>query len=276
MEVFLVKKFFVLICILVLVAGIAVADDTGLTVGAEFGIGNVTKADDGDWEPYLMPFIGYETSFLDGALDLSTELDYTFDFTPNFDKISQSLYFDFSLGYNLKLGSASTLSFILENEFDEFKISPKSEGNNFTGIFTPAIKFNQEVSIGDIYAKVDAPITYIQEEKDADKTVDLRFTLGLKSTFGLEFWARVSSAIVPDVVGYNGLDVNVSYETGPVYFEVEANIPKEISGEGVTVTPEFDYTLGSFTFYVNCEFTNIGVDGKKINISPALGITFSF
>jgi len=271
-----VKKFLALFCVLVLSVGVVVADDIGLTVGAEFGIGNINKADDGDWEPYLMPSITYETSFLDGALDLSAELDYTFDFTSKFDKISQWLYFDLSLGYNLKLGSASTLSFILENELDEFQISPRSDGNNFTGIFTPAIKFNQEVSIGDIYAKVDAPITYIQDAKDADKLVDLRATLGWDSSFGLSLWARLNSSLVPEVVGYNGFDANVSYETGPVYFEIEANIPKEINDDGVTVTPEFDYNFGSFTFYLNCEFANIGVDGKKINISPALGVSFSF
>jgi len=50
-------------------------------------------------------------------------------------------------------------------------ISPRSGGNNFTGILTPGIKFNQNMGIGDIYAKFDAPITYIQDEKDADKLV---------------------------------------------------------------------------------------------------------
>jgi len=59
-----VKKFFVLLCVLVLVAGIAVADDLGLTVGAEFYLGNVTKTSDGDWEPYIMPIIAYDKSFL--------------------------------------------------------------------------------------------------------------------------------------------------------------------------------------------------------------------
>jgi len=275
-EVYLVKKFFVLLCVLVLFAGFVAADDIGLTAGLEFGVGNVTKANDGEWEPYLTPSITYEKSFLDDALDLYAELDYTFDFKPNFEELSQYLYFDLSLGYNLNFGSASTLSFILENEIDEFNISPRSDGNNFTGIFTPAVKFNQELGIGDIYAKASVPITYIQDEKDADKEVDLKFRLGWDSAFGLGLWAQLNSKLVPDFVGYNGFDANVSYETDVVYFEVTANIPKELSDNGINITPEFDYYFGNFTFYIKCKFAGVAANTGSVAISPALGIKFSF
>jgi len=90
------KKFFALLCVLVLLAGFVAADDIGISVGLELGIGNINKANDEEMAPYLMPNISYGNSFLDGALDFSTELDYYFDFKPKFDGISDQ-YLDFNL-----------------------------------------------------------------------------------------------------------------------------------------------------------------------------------
>jgi len=280
------KKFFVLLFVLALTAGFAAAEDDegiGLSAGLEFGVGNVSKADDGDMNPYLMPMLIYENSFLDETLDVYAELDYTFGFAkePNDDGDEvnpQSLYFDFSLAYNLGLGGASTLSFILENEFDEITISPQyRETNALTGIFTPAVKFNQELDIGDLFAQIGAPITYIQYDKDADTETGLDFTLGWNSAFGLGIEAKVCTLIVPgDDAGYQGIEAIISYETETIYIEVETIIPRETGGDGVTVTPEFDYFFNNFTFYVKCECAGIGVDGGSISITPALGVKYRF
>ncbi|GBU23354.1 hypothetical protein R80B4_03271 [Fibrobacteres bacterium R8-0-B4] len=225
----------------------------GLSAGVEFGVGNVTKADDGDREPYIKPIIAYETSFLDGALDFSAELDYTLGFTkvPNDDSVEvnpQSLYFDLALSYNIGIGDASTLSLIVEHELDELVLSPRSkESNNITGVFTPAVKFNRNVNFGDIYAQIGAPITYIQNEKDAGTDAEIAIVLGWESTFDLSA-------------------------------EVETDIPvtQKVKEAGITVTPEIDYNLGSFTVYVNCEFAGIGVDGGNVGITPALGVMYNF
>jgi len=283
------KKLLFFLLVMALCASFAAAGDEtedesiGLSVGLEFGIQNVSEANDGEMGPYLMPMLIYEDSFLEGALDVYAELDYTFGFTQepddNGNEVNpQSLYVDLMVGYNLGLGSASTLSFILENEFDELTIAPRyKESNALTGIFTPAVKFNQELDIGDLFAQIGAPITYIQYDKDADTAIGLDFTFGWNSTFGLGIEAKICTLLVPgDDAGYTGIEATVSYETGPVYFEVEAIIPGEISGEGVTITPEFDYSFKNFTFYVKSEFAGIGVSEGDVIISPALGVKYRF
>jgi len=270
-----VKKLFAIFCVLVLVTGIAAADDIGLSVGAEFGIGNITKVDDGDWEPYLMPFIEYETSLLDDALDFYTKLEYNFDFTPSFGISAQTLGFEISLNYSLSLGSASTLSFYLADRND-FTVSPNSDtDNNLTGTLTPGVKFSQETGIGSIYARVRAPIDYMQAEKDADIKVALRSRLGWDSTFGLGLWAQVKSDLTPTKELYNGFDANVSYETDSFHFDVTANVGKKFS-EGITIEPYFEYYFGNFTFYIDCAFDNIAADSGSITLSPYIGVSFSF
>ena len=283
------KKLLFFLLVMALCASFAAAGDEaedegiGLSVGLELGIQNVCEANNGEIGPYLMPMLIYEDSFLEGALDVYAELDYTFGFTQEPDDKGdevnpQSMYVDLIVGYNLGLGSASTLSFILENEFDELIIAPRyQESSALTGIFTPAVKFNQELDIGDLFAQIGAPITYAQYDKDADTAIGLDFTFGWNSAFGLGIEAKICTLLVPgDDAGYTGIEATVSYETGPVYFEVEAIIPGEISGEGVTITPEFDFSFRNFTFYVKSEFAGIGVSEGDVTISPALGVKYSF
>jgi hypothetical protein len=272
------KKITLLFLVLCVAAGFAAAEDEGigLSAGLEFGVWNVSNANNSDMSLYLMPMLIYENSFLDGALDLYAELDYTFGLTKEDDSNPQSLYVDLSAGYNLSIGEKSTLSFILENEFDEIIIAPKIEdGNALNGIFTPAVKFNQSLDIGDLYAQIGAPINYIQYYKDADMVIGLDFTLGWTSAFGLGIEAKICSLLSPsEAAGYTGLDLTVSYEAESIYFEVETIIPKE-TDEGITITPEFDYSLKNLTFYIKSEFAGIGTSGDVI-ISPALGVKYSF
>lgn len=279
------KRYILLFFVMCMAAGFAVADDEGigLTVGLEFGIGNINKANDGEISPYLMPMLIYENTFLDETLDVYAELDYTLGFTkePNDDGKDvnpQSIYLDLMVDYNLSLGSASTLTFILENEFDEIIISPKFKDiNALTGIFTPAVKFNHELDFGGLSAKIGIPITYVQYDKDADTALGLDITLGWNSNFGLGIETIFYTSLVPvDDSGYTGVEAIVSYETEPVYFEIDVFIPKEISDEGASITPEFDYSFQNFTFYINCEFAGIGINGGKVIVSPALGVKYSF
>jgi hypothetical protein len=295
------KKCILLFFVLCMAAGFTAAQDAnssaeessaaavdedegiGLSAGLEFGIGNINKANDEDMSPWLTPMLIYENSFLDEALDIYAELNYTLGFSkePNDDGdevLPQSIYLDLMAGYNLGLGSASTLSFILENEFDEIILSPRFEEiNALTGIFTPAVKFNQNLDFRDLFAQIGVPITYIQYDKDADSEVGLDFTLGWSSTFGLGIEAKICTLLAPsEDNGYKGFETIISYETEPIYIEVEIIIPKEVGDEGVTITPEFDYSLGDFTFYVNCEFSGIGLSEGDASITPALGVKYSF
>lgn len=279
------KKCILLFLVICMSAGFVAAEDEGigLSVGLEFGVENVNKADSGEMNPYLMPMLIYENSFLDDTLDVYAELEYTFGFTKepddNKDEVNpQSIYLDLIVGYNLSLGDASALSFILENEFDKLIISPRyNESNALTGIFTPAVKFNQKLDIGDLYAQIGAPVTYSQYDKDADTAIGLDFTIGWNSAFGLGIDAKFCTLLIPgDDAGYTGIETIVSYETELIYIEVETIIPKEISNDGVKVTPEFDYFFKNFTFYVKCEFTGIGANEGNAVISPAMGIKYSF
>jgi len=51
------KKFLVLLCVLVLLAGIAVAQDIGLTVGVDFSVDNATKANNGDMGTWILIYV---------------------------------------------------------------------------------------------------------------------------------------------------------------------------------------------------------------------------
>jgi len=288
------KKLIVFILALGILASYAAADDEpiGISAGLEFGVSNVNEANGGDMWPYIMPMLIYDNSFLDGGLDVYAEADYTFGIIkePDENVNWQSLYVDLMLGYNLSLGSASDLSFILENEFDEIVISPNYEGeNSLTGIFTPAVKFKQGLDIGSLSAKIGVPVTYVQYSKDADTAIWLDLTLGWKSNFGMGIQARICNLLSPsDNAGYLGLETIVSYETEPLYFQIKILIPKEndgviitprygdLFGKGVIITPRFEYSFKDFIFYVKSKFTDIGVDGRNVSISPALGFTYSF
>jgi hypothetical protein len=270
--------FFVLL--LVLTVSVTADDNFGLSIGLETGIGNINRADEGDIEPYHRPMIIFDRSFLDGVLDVFAELKYTFRFTKAYDGrelvYPKSLYFDLLAAYNMGLGSTTTLSFILENEVDEFIIAPRFKDNNYvTGILTPAINMNQEFNFGDIYTRIGFPVTYFQEDKKAKTSVDLYFTLGWYSIFGLGLEAKVLMQLSPDRgnIGFEGL---ASYEADTMYFEILAEVPADIKTEGITITPEFEYYYDRLTFFVNCEFSGFGVEGGKVRISPALGIKFSF
>jgi len=279
-----------IICFLVFFTAVSFVisadESSGLTVGLEAGIRNINKAYDMDMGPYLMPMFIYEQAYLNGTVEVYAELDYTFGFkrVPNADGndvFPQSLYFDFMAGYNIGFSSVSTLSIILENEFDELIISPRfSESNNITGIFTPAIKYNHVLDLGDIFFMLGAPITYIQEYKDADTIIDIDFTFGWYSNFGLGIEAKTMMQFLPSSkdtgAGYKGVEALVSYEIDPVYFEVLTEISNDIKAGGITITPEFDYSFNNMTFYAKCKFSDIGIEGGKVIISPALGLKLSY
>ena len=272
------KKLIVLFLALTMVTGFAMADrdGIGITVGVEFGADGVNKPDDAeDINTYLMPFFVYENSFFDGALDLFAEVDYTVGL---YDENPMELYVDLRAGYNLFFGRTSTLSFLLRNEFDPVVLKPRdSEGNNIVGIFTPAVMFNQAFNFGDFYAKAGAPITYIQEDKDADLEIGLNFTAGWASAFGLGLELTAKTIIKPsDSDFYNGIDILAYFETGPVYFEVLAEIPAEMD-YGISLTPYLSFAFSSgLQIYAYCELEAIAAKEGSIVISPAVGVKFSF
>jgi hypothetical protein len=292
-----VKKFFIFLCVLVLVAGFAVAQ-VGVDVGVEFTLNNVNKADGDDWNPVLMPWVSYGTSF--GDLDFSTELDYYFDMQPDFDNLEQYLDFDLCLDYTLSLGSASTLLLEVDNIFENVAINPDF-GGYVEGTVTPLVKFTQQTDIGSFYVRVAAPIGYFDNDFKY-----LRSRLGWKSTFGLSLWGQLDSTLEPMEI-YSGWRADVNYAADSFTFDVLIRGWKDLSsglrigptfdyylggatislgavlynvvadsGFHVDVIPGFEYSVGAIDFYINCTFANIAAESGEVSISPALGVSFSF
>jgi hypothetical protein len=236
----------------------------GLAAGLEVGFGNVAdKA-----TPSFTPFITYENSF--GDLDVAAELDYTLVTS---DPLEQSLYFDVSLGYNIGLGDASTLTIGLENENDSFVLAPEplDPATRIFGVITPSLSFAQTLDFGDLSFTLGVPLTYANGIKDSDFEGEIDITAGLALGFGFGFEITGLIGIIPDAK-YAGLEVILNYENDSIYAEVEVDIDADTV---FTITPEFDYKLNALTIYAKADFENVGGDGD-VSITPAIGVKYSF
>jgi hypothetical protein len=272
------KKFLVMLAALTLFGGFAFAqeddDGIGLDAGVEFGFGDV--ADKAVFS--FAPQITYESSFLDGALDIFAEGIYTLAFD---EEVGQEASLEEELGYNFSLGSASTLS-IIANNYNEFVIAPKVDSdfaNAANGTFTPSLKFTQSPDFGDIYGQVGLPIEYAFFEKDQDTGLGLDLTAGMAAGFGLGVELTAHFAFQPES-DYAGLDLILSYENGSIYGEVEFDTGKDF--RDISIIPEFDYSFNAFTVWVKAEIGNINASeddlGVKpgVSFAPAIGIKYSF
>ncbi|MCL1992179.1 MAG: hypothetical protein FWG66_04450 [Spirochaetes bacterium] len=242
------KRILVFFLALSMAAGFSMADEegTGLSAGVEFGIEDINDG----VEPYLYFDISFERSFLDDAVDIFAELGYTLGFSSvttsgGRDVLPQTMYFGIGAGFNLDVGEASVLSFIVEHEFEDILINPRFSGiNNFAAVVTPSIRFGHEVDFGEVFAQVGFPVTYIDHDRDADVEAGVVITLGWESDFDLEV-------------------------------EIETHIPFDLGDEGVAVTPEVGYSFGDFSFHFSIEFAGLGVSGA-FSVTPAIGIRFNF
>jgi hypothetical protein len=306
-----VKKFFVLLCVLVLVAGFAVAEDIGLTVGVEFNNENINQADGDPTTSTIAPFIIYEnTSLLDGALTLHTGLESYYihlerEPGSDGDYFPQDFDFNIWLQYKLSVGSASTLRFYLRDD-NSVEVSPVHHGTTYTttaGTLTPGIQFNQKMGFGSLYARLRAPINYLAD----DTEVRLQSRLGWNSNFDLGLWAEVRSRLTQETDLYQSLRLNANYAKDTYELNLFTIFPKEVSsgitinptfdyyfenstveldfnftgvgsddGISLTLTPYFEYCVGAWTFYTSFEFANVTKNGGDMSISPTLGVSFSF
>ena len=310
------KRFFVLLCVLVVVAGFVAAEDIGITVGVEFYNENITKADGEPMSSFIMPYVAYDnSSLLDGALTFHTGVE---NYNINLDRESgpdggyfpQDFDFNISLTYKLSLNSASTLRFYLRDD-NNVDISPVHNGTTYTttsGTINPGVRFTQSTDIGSLYAQFRTPYDYIRAGRD-DTRLRLQSRLGWSSTFGLSLYAQVGSRFIPDVDYYTGLTLYAAYPTDSLGdFDVTVTIPKEVSS-GLTINPTWgydfenssisldctfsgvgtddditidispyvEYRAGAWTFYTQFDFTNVtAANGSGMSISPTLGVKFEF
>jgi hypothetical protein len=252
--------------VLAFVCGFAAAEGIGLEAGAEVGFNEVNEESN---FISITPYVAYENSF--GDIDVFAELDYEIDLQ---DEVGQTLYLEEELGYNLGLGAASTLSFIVNNQNNIFVAPDAGSGfNKFDGVVEPSVKFNQAFGFGDLYAQLGFPIGYISQVKDADISVDSYVLLGFGhgSGFGVEL--TLNYALSPEG-GYGDTELLLFYENDTIYGEVDIVAHEKFDG-GYTITPEFDYKFNAFTFWVNAEFAGIASDTDVV-ISPAIGVSYSF
>lgn len=281
------KRIFAVCAVLVLACGFLAAQEEdegiGLSAGLEFGIGDAGN-DDGR-TVYLTPNLVYENSFDD--LDVYVEGDYTITFDgedASGEKATvQTFYLEEELDYNLHFGSASTLTLILNNALDFFltpapEVADQEIINRADGALKPALKFTQGFDFGDLYGQLGFPIGYEKLDKSENSTFDVQLVAGYAAGFGLGIEVTCNFGVKPESA-YGETELLLSYENGSIYGEVDIVADGEF--KVWTITPEFDYSLGSFTFYVGAELGNLGATDEAdekldVSFSPFLGVSYSF
>jgi hypothetical protein len=239
-------------------------DNTGLSVGLEFGVHIHPHHDDDDHDhgdddgteiaPYTAVSLSYSESFFDDKLDFDIGLSYIFNFKKGFfelvhghsdeDFFQQVLCLNAGLSYSLDIKYFSTLSFILENDTD-FYLSPRIGKNNIEGELKPGIMWNWGLNFGDIYVRYDLPLKYVSyfgEEFGVGSDVGI----GWQSKFGLgvDF---VGHFLLSPETGFEGVDAVISYELA----------------------------VKNFTFYAGFEFEGIGSE-EGICFVPIIGFSYTF
>ena len=209
------KRILIVFVILFLALSFNAAGDDGigLSVGMEFGLGDIGRAGGAILPCLTVPVVIYDTSFVNDTIDLYAELSYSLGFVEKTDDLFHSLYFDFLFGYNFMFGTGSTISVSLENELDSIELAPEF---SLTGIFTPAVKYNQGLDFGDLYAQIGVPLTY---HDVGGIVLGIDSTIGWNTPFGLGLEAVVYSEVYPNAA-YLGVGALVSFAPGPVYFEL--------------------------------------------------------
>jgi hypothetical protein len=255
--------------VLTIACGFVMAEGLGLDVGVDFTFVDVT--DVGDSSYLLTPNVEYANSF--GDVDVDIYFEYPVGFGTEDEEISQQPYLEEEVGYNLSLGEASTLSFILNNN-NTFLLSPElPDGfNKLLGTVEPSVLFNQAFGFGDLYAQVGFPIDYLPEAENGDIGIGSYLLLGFAHGSGFGAELTFNLALSPDSE-YAETELLLSYERDAIYAGLDVVADKEF--KVFTITPEFDYSINALTLWANVELDGIGSDGDVI-ISPTVGVKYSF
>jgi hypothetical protein len=289
------KKVIVIFCVQIfLISGFVSAEDVGITVGMEVGLGNVNKANDGDLWPYMKPTISYSHSFLEGKMGIYAEMDYTFGFIKERDYewkevFPQTLVFVMNVSYNLRISSTSLLTFYLENNNDNILIAPDAGYERFQdrvdGVIKTSALFSQKFEFGGLLAKLGSPIYYLKRGFKGDlPAVGLNVALGWKTNFGLAVGGEYLVALTPSVLhGYREITFLASYDSKkiPIYAQVEVKVPNDNEIRGLTITPKLYYFFRPFNLIASCALDSVGGrkwnnEYKEIGISPALMFNYYF
>ncbi|MDR1787451.1 MAG: hypothetical protein LBR16_03265 [Treponema sp.] len=233
----------------------------GLSPGLELGFGNA--ADKAAFS--LKPGIVYEHSF--GSFDLSGEFDWivTFD-----DPAAHDLYLEVEAGYQLRLGEASVLSFIVNNTNDTFRLAPSLEdGETHNGVLEPSVLFTQTFGFGDLYGQLGFPFTYLSGVED-ERLMDSYLTIGWNADFGLGLECTATYNIDPERT-LSEFGAVLSFEKGIFYAEAECLADKGF--KNFAINPEVDVTLGDWTLILRAEL--VFPDEGEAEYAPFVGVRYS-
>ncbi|MDR2782244.1 MAG: hypothetical protein LBB48_00090 [Treponema sp.] len=257
------KKLLFVLFALLLACGFAAAQEeegVGLSAGIELGFGDVAdKAVFG-----ITPQLIYEHSFLEDALDVSGEVDYTFSFE---DGVPQEMYAEENIGYNLFLNDASTLTFSLHNE-NNFSTVPEVGAAEDGSIFEPSIAYSLALNAGDLGFVLGFPIGYQPET-----TFGVYATAGFTSPFGLGFEITANLDISPEV-GYAETNLLLAYAFGH-WLTAELGVDADAEFKVYTISPYLECYFGSWTVWAGVDIDNIGGEGS-VTVEPYIGVKYSF
>lgn len=262
----IMKKILFVLFVLLLACGFAAAQEEeglGLSAGVELSFGDV--ADEAVFG--ITPLLTYEHSFIDGALDVSAEIDYTVTFE---DQTPQEVYAEENIGYNLSLNDASTLTFGLHNE-NNFSTAPDFGDGEGGSILEPSVSYSLALNGGDsgeLAFTLGFPIGYLP-----DLTSGAYVAAGYVFPFGFGFEATANLDFSPDA-GYSETNLVISYAYEEL-FSAEVEVDADSEFKVYTVTPYLEGYFGSLTVWAGVVFDNIGGE-MSVSVSPYIGVSYAF
>jgi hypothetical protein len=232
---------------LVIAVASAGADPLGLTVGVDFGLGNVAadhynfagKADPVSGEPAgmgsIVPYISYNKTI--NNFLISVYLSETFGLnnpqTALFEGIVTGGY-NFILNNNLSIITVTVENIFKLNTYD-WKTKVSDGAGSWENLVIPSGRFTQVLGFGSVYGKFDLPIYFDDIEKAyglSEYETHFIFAdaqVGVIINFGLQVYLRSLFQLFPDVdkasAPYNTynadiplkqIDLGFGYTDGPL------------------------------------------------------------
>lgn len=291
------KKLVVFLLIAVVTAGAAFANPIGLKVYVDgFTFGNVAAKNYRFAGEYGMagvtPGIAYNTSLLDGSLDLAAGLQNSIVFS---NPLEQDLRLNLKVGYNLRPTETTKVIFSVWDFFhftgEDGQFADVGAGQVETIIGTGA-QIRQDMDFGEIWAIFDVEFhknlaggTSLGIATGADNgfAVGVNLASGLYGSAGFGIAFNKAGAVTQNAAsaGLTSTTLRLGYKTGDIDGRVSVIIPLMADGiknEGIYVTPRFAYgnIIPGLEAYLALTIKNIAADAANIGIAPAVGVSYSF
>ncbi|MDR2543811.1 MAG: hypothetical protein LBC80_10245 [Treponema sp.] len=272
------KKIAIMFLALAMATSFVMAEEGGFSAGLELVFPDVTG--DGDFALTAIPFVGYEGALMDGALDLNAKLNL------ELGVLSDEFGDDMPIRLLLELGTAynvsEELAILLDLDFG-LHIAPDIGDDTMLLQFTPGIKYSMAMDFGDVFAQVKLPLALSGMKMfgewgpgsfEQDLEAFCLITLGWANN-GIGFELTPMLHLTGDDV-YCGLILLGSYESGPLYAELEIALPDDFD-YGITLTPFVEYSVSEeLKVWFGLEIGNIAAEYGDVAITPFLGVKYSF